>query len=70
MYAIAYARKNVVMAGLVPAIHAGTLRPLCQIGVGHRVDARDKRGHDGGDGSSPSPANGRGHPTPPSSARR
>jgi hypothetical protein len=43
-----------VMAGLVPAIHVFTTVPQ-----GHKdVDARDKRGHDDGDGDSIRPISG------------
>ncbi|RNJ48295.1 hypothetical protein D1O30_00315 [Methylocystis hirsuta] len=35
------------MAGLVPAIHAGTLRKCRKMRERSRVDARHKAGHDG-----------------------
>jgi hypothetical protein len=40
------ASTTVVMAGLVPAIHAGTLSNIGLVGRRLDVDARVKRGHD------------------------
>ena len=47
---IAGANCPVVMAGLVPAIHAERLgTSLGSLGHRNDVDARDKPGHDGGE---------------------